>query len=198
MRPLATEKLGCLGSLIQTLLPKQRKINGSQPFSSWAHKRGGTGEPEKHCAPPPQKSQRRDTHSLLRLSRPVKAPLVSSIVPEISLWSRSLGRRQREGSPSSLSSRPSLTRSGKIDTHSVTRCPAVTYGQHECGHWATGTPFYTPCGIAWPSRPSRKAKARLKLTATSAPWAAPQLGRAGPWVRTGCGQHMGNPPRAGI
>lgn len=35
------------------------------------------------------------THSLLRLSSPVKAPLVSSIVPEISLWSRSLGRRDR-------------------------------------------------------------------------------------------------------
>lgn len=117
MRPLATEKLGRLGSLIQTLLPKQRKINGSQPFSSWAHERGGTGEPEKHCAPPPQKGQRRDTHSLLRLSSPVKAPLVSSIVPEISLWSRSLGRRQREGSPSSLSSPPALTRSGKTDRH---------------------------------------------------------------------------------
>lgn len=36
-----------------------------------------------------------DTHSLLRLSSPEKAPLVSSIVPEISLWSRSLGRGQK-------------------------------------------------------------------------------------------------------
>lgn len=36
----------------------------------------------------------RDTHSLLRFSRPVKAPLVSSIVPEMSLWSSSLGRGQ--------------------------------------------------------------------------------------------------------
>lgn len=36
----------------------------------------------------------RNTHSLLRFSRPVKAPLVSSIVPEMSLWSSSLGRGQ--------------------------------------------------------------------------------------------------------
>lgn len=43
-----------------------------------------------------------NTHSLLRLSSPAKAPLVSSIVPEISLWSRSLGKRQTVSSTSTL------------------------------------------------------------------------------------------------
>lgn len=39
-----------------------------------------------------------DTHSLVRLSIPQKAPLVSSIVPEMSLWSSSLWRmREIEG-----------------------------------------------------------------------------------------------------
>lgn len=39
-----------------------------------------------------------DTHSLLRLSNPEKAPLVSSIVPEMSLWSSSLWRtREKKG-----------------------------------------------------------------------------------------------------
>lgn len=41
---------------------------------------------------------RGDTHSLLRLSNPEKAPLVSSIVPEMSLWSSSLWRtREKRG-----------------------------------------------------------------------------------------------------
>lgn len=39
--------------------------------------------------------RRWSTHSLFRLSRPRKAPFVSSIVPEISLWSSSLKRRQK-------------------------------------------------------------------------------------------------------
>lgn len=54
------------------------------------------------CASPTH-YKHQDTHSLLRLSSPVKAPLVSSIVPEISLWSRSLGSRQTDSSPSTLS-----------------------------------------------------------------------------------------------
>lgn len=37
-------------------------------------------------------TEERGTHSLLRLSNPEKAPLVSSIVPEMSLWSSSLWR----------------------------------------------------------------------------------------------------------
>lgn len=42
--------------------------------------------------------KRGDTHSLLRLSNPAKAPLVSSIVPEMSLWSSSLWRmREKRG-----------------------------------------------------------------------------------------------------
>lgn len=41
---------------------------------------------------------RGDTHSLLRLSNPEKAPLVSSIVPDMSLWSSSLWRmREKRG-----------------------------------------------------------------------------------------------------
>lgn len=39
-----------------------------------------------------------DTYSLVRLSNPEKAPLVSSIVPEMSLWSSSLWRmREKRG-----------------------------------------------------------------------------------------------------
>lgn len=43
----------------------------------------------------PYNFEQEDTHSLLKLSRPVKAPLVSSMVPEMSLWSRSLERRNK-------------------------------------------------------------------------------------------------------
>lgn len=58
-------------------------------------------EERRDCTRPRQLQKRNknvlDTHSLLRFSRPVKAPLVSSIVPEISLWSRSLeSRRQKK------------------------------------------------------------------------------------------------------
>lgn len=52
-------------------------------------------------------SKPRDTHSLLRFSRPVKAPLVSSIVPEMSLWSSSLGRAQERAQNQHLS--PNVT-----------------------------------------------------------------------------------------
>lgn len=51
----------------------------------------------------------RDTHSLLRFSSPVKAPLVSSIVPEMSLWSSSLGRGQERAHNQCLSPRHSKT-----------------------------------------------------------------------------------------
>lgn len=44
-----------------------------------------------------KKSAMGDTYSLLRLSNPEKAPLVSSIVPEMSLWSSSLWRGRKEG-----------------------------------------------------------------------------------------------------
>lgn len=40
--------------------------------------------------------RRGDTHSLMRLSNPEKAPLVSSIVPEMSLWSSSLWRMREK------------------------------------------------------------------------------------------------------
>lgn len=40
--------------------------------------------------------KRGDAHSLLRLSSPEKAPLVSSIVPEMSLWSSSLWRTREK------------------------------------------------------------------------------------------------------
>lgn len=53
----------------------------------------------------------RDTHSLLRFSRPVKAPLVFSIVPEMSLWSSSLGRGQKRARNQRLS--PSVTVTNK-------------------------------------------------------------------------------------
>lgn len=51
----------------------------------------------------------RDTHSLLRFSRPVKAPLVSSIVPEMSLWSSSLGRGQERAQNQCLSPNVTVT-----------------------------------------------------------------------------------------
>jgi len=176
--------------------------DASQPCSSWAQNKGGVVEPQNRCTPAPQKLQLGDTHSLLRLSSPVKAPLVSSIVPEILLWSRSLGRRRKEGSPSSLSSQLSLTSRGKTDGHPLchleaeniwvdSRCPAVMYGQHKCKRQATGSPFYTPRGTAWHSQPSHKVDTYLKHGAPPAPWAAPHVGRAGPGAGRRCRQHMG-------
>lgn len=56
----------------------------------------------------------RDTHSLLRFSRPVKAPLVSSIVPEMSLWSSSLGRGQEKAHNQCLNPRVIIQNKQKL------------------------------------------------------------------------------------
>lgn len=70
------------------------------------------------AAPGPGTRRHRHTHSLLRLSSPVKAPLVSSIVPEISLWPRSLGKTDRQlttshSAPSSQEMEDSLDTQGR-------------------------------------------------------------------------------------
>ena len=71
-----------------------------QCYPGWTHNQSGVyigGEQGRGVTSVhhPHRSFSAHTHSLLRLSSPVKAPLVSSIVPEISLWSRSLGKRDR-------------------------------------------------------------------------------------------------------
>lgn len=104
MRLLEREKSGSL-PLSYSEFSSQTKEDKCEPALLWLgpEQRRYGGEPRNaFTCISPSELQTRHTHSLLRLSSPVKAPLVSSIVPEISLWSRSLGRR--ESSPSSLSS----------------------------------------------------------------------------------------------
>lgn len=92
---------------MQTFLSKQKNnecasATGMDPQPKWCVcVVGSRGMERVTSVHQPHGSLRAHTHSLLRLSSPVKAPLVSSIVPEISLWSRSLGRRD-EGLASSL------------------------------------------------------------------------------------------------
>ena len=97
-RPERSGEASCLP--MQTFLSEQKNnecANATRggPTTKVVCVLGEQGRGKRHlCAPAPRIVQGH-THSLLRLSSPVKALLVSSIVPEISLWSRSLGRRHR-------------------------------------------------------------------------------------------------------
>lgn len=81
-------------SLSRLFFPNKGREMRASPPQAGPRRKGAGSRRTIFCVRAPQSFQPRDTHSLLRLSSPVKAPVVSSMVPEMSLWSRSLGRRQ--------------------------------------------------------------------------------------------------------
>lgn len=93
----------------------------------------------------------RDTHSLLRLSSPVNAPLVSSIVPEISLWPRSLGKTDRQ-----LTTQFSTRSSREVEDRLTPSCHVRL--KHRSVFWAPSCDTRgreaaaEPCGEAWLSQ----------------------------------------------
>lgn len=48
-----------MAPLFRVFSPNKRKINASQPCSSWAQNKGGVGEPENRCAPATEARARR-------------------------------------------------------------------------------------------------------------------------------------------
>lgn len=111
---------------IRTRIREENRTSGGLE-SRMRSKGGGGAEVRK-------KSAMGATYSLLRLSNPEKAPLVSSIVPEMSLWSSSLWRaREKRG----MRKRDGRRRGPGSASTGALRSPVSK-------SWVTPSPLLTP------------------------------------------------------